>query len=203
VKTPSAVHSSVMGRGTARRASSRAPRPPLRECIVLSDATDCLLEAYDVVSRRAYENFLSRGPGPDGDLQDWFRAERDLLLNFPIHLQESEGFVYALASVPGATGERLAVGIESHWLVILAHHARNGQITPAATEGSSASLHSSDSRGLEPLLEDDRPAKSVCILELPADVDAKRSIAVLSDGVLGIRMPKRTQTGNSKREIEK
>jgi HSP20 family molecular chaperone IbpA len=32
--------------------------------------------------------------------------------------------------------------------------------------------------------------QSVCVLELPSDVDPSRSIAVLSDGVLGIRMPK-------------
>jgi len=203
VKPPSAIHSSVTGRGTARRASSRAQCPPQRECIALSDATDCLLEAYDVVSRRAYENFLTRGAGPDGELQDWFRAERDLLLNFPIHLQESEGFVYALASVPGATAERLALGIESRWLVILAHHARHGHDKPDATEGLSAGLHSSDSRGLEPQFEDDRPARSVCILELPAEVDAARAIAVLSDGILGIRMPKRAETGNSKIAIGK
>jgi HSP20 family molecular chaperone IbpA len=203
VKPPSAIHSSVIGRGTARRPSSRAQRPPQRECIALSDATDCLLEAYDVVSRRAYENFLTRGAGPDGELQDWFRAERDLLLNFPIHLQESDRFVYALASVPGATAERLALGIESRWLVILAHHARNGHDKPDATEGLCASLHSGDSRGLEPQLEEDRPAKSVCIVELPADVDAARAIAVLSDGILGIRMPKRTEPRNSKLEIAK
>ncbi|MGA8766381.1 MAG: hypothetical protein WB559_05150, partial [Candidatus Acidiferrales bacterium] len=38
--------------------------------------------------------------------------------------------------------------------------------------------------------DDDRAAKSVCVLALPSDVDAFRSIAVLADGLLGIRMPK-------------
>jgi hypothetical protein len=34
------------------------------------------------------------------------------------------------------------------------------------------------------------PAQSVCVLELPHEVDGERSIAVLSNGLLGIRMPK-------------
>jgi HSP20 family molecular chaperone IbpA len=40
-------------------------------------------------------------------------------------------------------------------------------------------------------MEDDRPpSKSVCIMELPADVNAASSIAVVADGLLAIRMPK-------------
>ena len=46
-------------------------------------------------------------------------------------------------------------------------------------------------RGTGPHMEDDRPpSKSVCIMELPADVNAASSIAVVADGLLAIRMPK-------------
>jgi HSP20 family molecular chaperone IbpA len=174
VKPAAAAHSFIASRSAARKPAPRAQRPPRRECIALSDATDCLLEAYDVVARQAYENFLNRGAGPDGELQDWFSAERELLLSFPIHVEDSEGFVYAMASIAGATAAQLSVGVESRWLVILAHHR-----------------------------EDGRTVKSVCILELPASVDASRSIAVLSDGILGIRMPKTAEAGNSKIDIRK
>ena len=190
MKPPTALHSSVINRSTTRKAVPRAQRPAHRECIALSDATDCLLEAYDVVARRAYQNFLTRGPGPDGELQDWFRAERDLLLNFPIHVQESDGFVYAMASIAGATAARLAVGIESRWLVILAHHAQDGRCEGGLDGTRDRESRADEGSSLESQPEDERRAKSVCILELPADVDAARAIAVLSDGILGIRMPK-------------
>lgn len=251
MKPPIALHSSSFSRAAARKTSPRtrpASRAPQRECIALSDATDCLLEAYDVVAARAYENFLARGPGPDGELQDWFRAERDLLLDFPIHVEESESFVYALASIPGVRAARLAVGIESRWLVILAQHAPDGRCQAVSDESrgtasrstrnsgpeprsqaarreppsdengeplsqakasrqvdSSGESHRRDShatgsrgavshpqvgRSAEQHSEYDRPAKSICILELPANVDAARAIAVLADGILGIRMPK-------------
>jgi HSP20 family molecular chaperone IbpA len=245
VKTNPALQSSSFSRTAARKTVAARPRrafrAPERECIALSDATDCLLEAYDVISRRAYENFLARGPRPGNELQDWVRAERDLLLDFPIHMKESDEFVYALASLPGARAACLEVGIESRWLVILAHHARDDRRDAAppenraresrpherrrevrsrenrpsllrATESRSGVASSEDrslvsrpahSRGLAPHTDVDRPPKSICILELPADVSAARSVAVLADGLLAIRMPKIPAAPNSKPENRK
>ena len=129
MKPNPALRPSSFSRTAARKAVAAGPRRAYRaserECIALSDATDCLLEAYDVISRRAYENFLARAPRSGDELQDWVRAERDLLLDFPIHVKESGEFVYALASLPGARAARLEVGIDSRWLVILAHDARD------------------------------------------------------------------------------
>ncbi len=180
VKLPTVVGSTAVSRSPARSRSSRAQARPLRECLSLRDPTECLLDAYDCVSRRAYEHFLARGPRPGGEVEDWLSAERELLLNFPVNVHESKGFVYALASVPGVTAARISVGIESRWLVILARHVPQGEsaLDPDAIAGDSSCA------------DDDRAAKSVCVLALPSDVDAFRSIAVLADGLLGIRMPK-------------
>jgi HSP20 family molecular chaperone IbpA len=245
VKPNPASHSSSFSRTAARKTIAARPRrtfrAPQRECIALSDATDCLLEAYDVICRRAYEHFLDRGPRTGDELQDWVRAERDLLLDFPIHLKESDEFVYALASLPGARAARLEVGIESRWLVILAHHGgddrsdaaspenRAGESRPherrrevrprenrssllgatesrnedASPENRSPASHPARSPGPAPDSDVDRPPKSICILELPAEVSAARSIAVLADGLLAIRMPKITEARNSKIESRK
>jgi HSP20 family molecular chaperone IbpA len=157
-----------------RRTKSRASRAaahPRRECIALSDPTDCLLEAYDSVAHRAHQKFLDRGAASGGELEDWLNAERELLPEFPVNVEESGECVYALASFPGVADARVSVGIESRWLVILAH--------PAAPN-----------RRAHGTWKDGPAVHSVCVLELPSDVDPSRSIAVLSDGVLGIRMPK-------------
>jgi HSP20 family molecular chaperone IbpA len=141
VKPHPALRPSSFSRAAARKAVAAGPRRAYRaserECIALSDATDCLLEAYDVISRRAYENFLARAPRSGDELQDWVRAERDLLLDFPIHVKESDEFVYALASLPGARAAHLEVGIDSRWLVILAHDARD-DCRDAASPGNQA-----------------------------------------------------------------
>jgi hypothetical protein len=214
MKPPVAMESSRIRHGPIRKQGLRARQLPRRECIGLSDPTDCLLEAYDCVARRAYENFLTQGPRPGGELDDWLNAERELLLGFVINVENADDFVYAMASVPGATADRIVVGIEARWLVILAQPGRGVPFNRAkiltdanrimASQPAAAGIPDQiagerrgiaprvvDGRGLAPRSEDDRPpAKSVCVLELPADVDAARSIAVICDGLIGIRMPK-------------
>jgi hypothetical protein len=215
-------HSTV---GRFRRRASEVPPKTVRECLVLGDPTDCLLDAYDCVAARAYENFLAHGPRPGGELEDWLSAERELLLGFQIDLHETEECIYALASVPGATASRTSVGIESHWMVILVREPQSGFARsesiaresvsvgkasrvpqaprPSLRNSASQVPQSPASKSLElsakdakerlslPLpLCDDRRAKSVCVLGLPASVDGTRSIAVLADGLLGIRMAK-------------
>lgn len=233
MKTYAIVEPSVAGRAANRKRIVRTTGRAQRECVTLSDPTDCLLEAYDCVSTRAYEHFLARGPRPGGELADLLSAERELLLGFTINVEGSSQFIYALASIPGATAARLEVGVESRWLVILAQVPRPAQIPQAKvaarvtrsfdlglaiSRGKLSTARASagrepradarsamdrrvetsrriDTRMLQPRVpdsrEDDRgPSKSVCILELPSAVDAARSIAILSDGLLAIRMPK-------------
>jgi len=95
-------------------------------------------------------------------MDDWLEAQRELLPSLPTHVKESGDFVYALANVPGAAVSEIAVGVESHWLVILV--------------GSNSMVHSA--------------THSFCVLELPAKVNPERSVAILSDGMLAIRMKK-------------
>ncbi len=191
MKTHRLGESSVEAR-FRRRASENAPKSP-RQCLVLGDPTDCLLDAYDCVAQRAYENFLAHGPRPGGELEDWLTAERQLLLNFPINIHEADDFVYALASVPGATAARISIGIESRWIVILVRQAqersRPPDPEPPANDRPRLEFKPDPQRSSDPLLEE-RRAKSVCVMGLPCAVDAARSIAVLGDGVLGIRMAK-------------
>ncbi|MGA3294379.1 MAG: DUF2934 domain-containing protein [Candidatus Acidiferrales bacterium] len=153
---------------SARRTNANRVRPQkepaesLRECLALDDPTDCLLEAYDCVARRAYEKFLERGGQPGYELDDWVRAERELLPSLAAHISESDAFTYALVSVPGATAAAISVGVEAHWLVILAR----------AKPQSSA------------------PARSFCVVELPSEVDPVHTAVVLANGLLAIRMPR-------------
>jgi HSP20 family molecular chaperone IbpA len=223
VKTYAVVEPVAASRTEVRKRRAQTSGRAQRDCITLSDATDCLLEAYDCVARRAYEYFVERGPRPGGELADWLNAERELLLGFTVNVEHSTQFIYAMASIPGATAARIEIGIEARWLVILVQASCPAQVRrDEAVSGVSRSFdlglaigrgkspsagvdggrescvgvsRAIDTRIVEPRVpdsrEDDRgPSKSVCILELPASVDAARSIAILSDGLLAIRMPK-------------
>jgi len=110
VKTYAVLEPAAAGRNAVGKRTARSIGKARRDCITLSDPTDCLLEAYDCVARRAYEHFIERGPRPGGELEDWLIAERELLLGFAINVENSTQFVYAMASIPGATAARIEVG---------------------------------------------------------------------------------------------
>jgi hypothetical protein len=222
VKTFAVLGFPTASRKPVRKNRSGALGEAQRECIALSDPTDCLLEAYDCISRRAYEHFLAQGPRLGGELEDWLNAEREVLLDLAITLEDADEFVYALTSIPGATGARLEVGIESRWLVILAQTSRPEPVrrTELASDakgipglgsavrcGHAPSLNRSGvgvRRRIAAGVEGIRlRSKSACVLELPADVDPERSIAVLSNGLLAIRMPKLNTRHRGKTEVVK
>jgi len=240
----------------------------MRECIPLRDLTDCLLQAYDRVARRAYQRFLNRGGVPGGELEDWLSAEHELLGNLPVDLEDAGNSLSALASVPGLTGGELEIGIDSRWLVILGRNPQGEAVSeledldvdpnrvaawassvhadartlrvcsqqgkeqqmaasqdgtrglpPAvradagisvtvaegvsnyqrslqkadilkANESNGFSSWPSEGNGLDPV-QTGAPSQLFCVMELPAEVDPARSVAVLANGLLGIRMPKR------------
>jgi len=90
-----------------------------RQCLPVRDMTDCLLQAYDCVARRAYQKFVRRGGLPGDELEDWLNAERELLANLPVNVEDAGMFVSVLASLPGLEAEDVEVGIDPKWLVIL------------------------------------------------------------------------------------
>lgn len=159
---PSACARDAKDRLPPANSTPQRQHGPLREYVALHDLTACLLEAYDCVTRRAHEKYIERGGSPGKEMDDWLAAQKELLPSLPTNVKESGDFVYALASVPGATVSEIAVGVESHWLVILV--------------GSNATVHSA--------------TQSFCVLELPAQIDPERSVAILTDGMLAIRMKK-------------
>ena len=188
------------GRGSRYSALTlRVLRKPQREFIPLRDLTDCLLDAYEAVTRRAQEKYLQRDDASSGELDDWLNAEGELLPALPIDIAESGDSVYALASVPNSSAT-IAIGIESRWLLILAprhpsNESRSAGILPAVLVfGGAAEIRRRDAGatkpGLTPSAAHPPHARTASVLELPAEVDAARSVAVLSNGLLAIRMPK-------------
>ncbi|HUO34170.1 MAG TPA: hypothetical protein VMU43_04200 [Candidatus Acidoferrum sp.] len=165
-----------------------APAAAQWEPVVLRDLCDCLLDAYELVSQRAHQRYLLRGGCPGEDWRDWFGAERDLIRRLPVEVEEASTYISALATVPAHNTEELEVGIESRWLVILVRPRIFGRA------GHSRGF-AGDARGSAcvspPRAEGVFGGGIFCVTELPAEVDPASSLAVLSRGLLGIRMLKK------------
>ena len=171
-----------------KKLKSALPSAALRECVPLSDLTESLLCAYEKVARLAYENSRDRGDQRRCEVADWLAAEHEILSQIQLEIAE------------------VAVGIESRCLLIFCSHESEDRadkddlarsLDPSCTpwflnEDSTiifdhASLEAFPARSANM----DYPASHLfCMLELPAEVDSARCTAILSNGLLGIHMPK-------------
>jgi HSP20 family protein len=134
---------------------------------------DQLLQIYDGIARRAFEIFESRGGSPGHDLEDWFRAESELLHPVPLNLSESSGKFIVRAEVPGFGRNDIEINVEPCCLAI---------------------------SGKRETKEEDENAKMIrsewCAdrifrtLDLPSDVDTSKVSTTLKDGILTVHLPK-------------
>lgn len=197
------------------RAQASAPW----ESVALRDLSECLLEAYDAVACRADELLQERGDNPGDELEDWRRAEDEVLQKIPIDVQESDLAITALANVPGYSAGEIELGIDSRWIVILGRHACSQVCTESAGREHASDNHVGGSifgRNSGPYVDecppsgpppgdetdclqaapvDHQPPREIerqvfAVAQLPAAVDPARCCAVLHDGLLGIRMLK-------------
>jgi HSP20 family protein len=132
-------------------------------------------EVYDSIGRRAFEIFESHGRVLGRDLENWLRAETELL--HPIHLDlvESDREVTARAEVPGFDTKDLEIRLEPRRLAIAGKRE-------TVTEHNGGKI-----------LYSERCADQVLrVIDLPAEVNPERTRANLKDGVLEIAMPKTT-----------
>lgn len=193
---------------TQRHAKLAPGNGPLREHVRLSDLTDCLLSAYDGVARLAYEKFRLRGEDSAGnELADWLDAESELLGQMEVNIVESGNFVNVLASVPGYKSGQISLGLEPRWMLIFGCGTSDDHVDMPSLVHAFDSLHGPPHIDAESLAvmcahaareqsfsrEENRdrpPAHLFCICELPAEVDPATCTAILSNGLLGIRIAK-------------
>jgi HSP20 family molecular chaperone IbpA len=179
-----------------------------REYVTLCDLTDCLLWAYDGVARLAYDKFLVRGKDPTGnELEDWLDAESELLGQMEVDIAESGDFLNALASVPGYRSAEISLGVEPRWLLIFARNGCHEHVNiarfahslaawrgPPPMDAESLAAISTHAARKRSVVHGDgsgvAPAQLFCICELPAEVDPASCTAIVSNGLLGIRLAK-------------
>ena len=62
---------------------------------------DEMRDVRHLIARRAYQLFADRGSTDGHDLDDWLRAERELLHSAPVELRETDSEFILRAELPG------------------------------------------------------------------------------------------------------
>ncbi len=134
---------------------------------------DRIQETCDAIARRAFEIFDNNGRWLGHELEDWLRAESELL--HPVHLEmkESDDSLIVRAEVPGFNTKELEINVEPNRLTIVGKHEAQEERKKVRT------------------IYSERCAKEILrVVDLPAQVDSSKASATLKDGILNIELPK-------------
>lgn len=137
---------------------------------------------FDEIRNRAFALFQARG-GEDGmDLDDWFRAERDLFQIPASDLVEEDDRVLVRAAAPGLKPDDLKVTVTPHELVVQGESSHRDEKKKGKSHYSELSERKVFRR-----------------YALPSPVDPDKTTAKLEDGMLRIEMPKAQQASEAQR----
>lgn len=138
-----------------------------------SEMINRVQEFYDLTARRAFEIFEGNGRMFGRDLEDWFRAESELLHPAHVDIAESEKELAVRAEVPGFAANELEVSIEGRRLTISGKRETKEERKEKKT-----------------VYKEHCSNQMLRVIELPVSVDAAKAAATLKDGVLELKMPK-------------
>jgi HSP20 family protein len=141
------------------------------------DIFDRFQQTYDSIARRAFELFDNNGRSFGRELDDWLRAESEILQ--PVHLEvaETDEALTVRAEVPGFATNELDINVEPRRLTISGKQETKEETTKGKT------------------IYSERSAKEILrSFDLPAEIDTSKATATLKDGILNIELPKAAQT---------
>jgi HSP20 family protein len=128
---------------------------------------------FEAIARRAYELFESEGRPQGRDQEHWLKAEAELLRPVPLTLTETDDALTVRAEVPGFSATDLQIGVEPGRLTI----------------GGRKETKEEQKKG-KAIVREQRSSEIMRMITLPAQVDAAKATATLSNGVLELVLPK-------------
>lgn len=157
-------------------AQSGTAMQPVRGTVPIRQTTGETLEQFeklnDTIARRAFELFQGNGRWLGHELDDWLRAESELL--HPVHMDvtESDGEFSVRAEVPGFGVKDLEIKVEPRSLRIMGKREMK------------------DEKNGRKISSDWCADQILRSIDLPVDVDPAKANAVLKDGILTVELPK-------------
>lgn len=129
-------------------------------------------EIMKQMEERAFQLFEQRGREDGHDLDDWFRAEQELLAPVPIAITDKKNELHIHAEVPGFSAKEIALNVEQNALTLQGEH------TETTTETGEIKSTESERRQIYRRVV------------LPTDVIPEKAKATWKDGTLEITVPK-------------
>jgi len=130
------------------------------------------------ISRRAYELFESNRVDTD-PLNDWSRAESELLRPVPVEIKETEKQLVVRAEIPGFKTEDIEINVEPNRLTISGKETSEEKKEVEKAE--------------QTILNEFRSRQFFRSFELPAVVEPASAYATLKDGMLELLLNKEEQ----------
>lgn len=124
-------------------------------------------------ARRAYDFFEQRGGEFGSELEDWFKAEREILRPVPVEIKESNGNILVSAAVPGFEPKELEVSVQDKTLII------SGETESHKKEEEENTI-----------VQEWKSNKIFRQLSLPSSVEKNKAEAHLKNGILELSLPK-------------
>jgi HSP20 family protein len=148
-----------------------------------------MLERFNTLSeqiaRRAYAIFEGNGNLCGHDLENWFKAESEIL--HPVHLRvaEKDSGVTVEAEVPGFTPKELEVSLDGTRLTISGKKETKKEQEQGKT-----------------IYQEQCSQQIMRVIDLPVEVDGAKAAATLKNGVLEITIPKAVEALVTTRRVE-
>ena len=125
------------------------------------------------ISRRAYEIFEENGKVFGRDLEDWFKAESEILPPLQLRIKEKEASLTIEAETPGFSAKDLEVSLDPWRLTI------SGKKDTKEEQKKGQTTYQEQSTN-----------ELLRVIDLPSEIDSTRAIATLKNGLLEIKLPK-------------
>ncbi|HVE55626.1 MAG TPA: Hsp20 family protein [Pyrinomonadaceae bacterium] len=124
-------------------------------------------------AQKAYEFFLKRGGNFGREIEDWFKAEAEILRPVTVEITETDKQISVNAMVPGFKPEEIEISVDGNILIL-------SGTTEAESKKEDENTFYSEWRSNRFFRQ----------LILPAEVNAEKVKANLKDGVLHLKLPK-------------
>jgi len=157
---------------TAMQPVKAAAATPAKQTVPIN-IFDRMEELRHSIARRAFELFEGNGHWPGRELEDWLRAEFELLHPMHLELTESDNHLNVRAEVPGFSAKDLEISVEPRRLTVSGKHETKEENKKGRT------IYSELSTG-----------EILRVVHLPADVDTSNVTAMVKDGILHVKMTK-------------
>ena len=146
---------------------------------------DQMTEFSQNIAKRAYEFFDGRGRQFGYELEDWLRAEEEVLRRVPIEVKENATQIVVRAEVPGFTVNDIRVWVEP-WSVVIS--------------GKAEELR--DEKDERTVYAECRSRQFYRSLDLPSEVNPEKATAGLKDGILELDLAKAAASQAAKVEAK-